>query len=181
MPFGVWSFAFSGIHLPSKVPDGRSQFIKKQPIPRFDGYALVSTRQSSKLYMSNDEGPGGSGGVGIIAGVLLLIFAAGSVLPFVGSIDLATKAGGMSIADSVVTRQDAPGKLKTVENKNFILSRSAIQEKLNSVPVFYISTSGTDGTPSMGSDIYLSFEDAKAASAGISSSTVKGTTLDQVM
>ena len=127
--------------------------------------------------MANNEGPGGSS-TSIIAGILLLIFVAGSVLPFVGTFGM---KGEMSIADSVVTQQDTPGKLQNFESKQYSLSRSAIQEKLNSVPVFYIATTGDDGSSTMGTDIYMSFDDAKAASAGISSSSVKGTTLDQVM
>lgn len=122
-----------------------------------------------------DERPGLSG-ASILAGVLLAVFVAGSLLPLAGTIDLKPAP----IADSVVTRQDVPGR-QNLENKQFALSRSAIQEKLNSVPVFYVATTGSDGSAEMSTDIYLSYQDAKEASDGVSSSTVKGTTLDQVM
>jgi len=136
--------------------------------------------RDSKLSMvggGGNEGPGGAG-VRITAAILFFIFVAGSLLPLAGTFGM---KGDMSIADSVVTRQDAPGKLQNYENKQYSLSRSAIQEKLNAVPVFYISTASDDGSAKMSTDIYMSFEDAKAASADITGSAVRGTTLDQVM
>jgi hypothetical protein len=133
---------------------------------------------STKMTKGDDEGSGGGmSGTSITAGILFFIFAIGAVLPLVGTLDM-VKGGGMSIADSVVTRQDAPGKLQNVEKKEFSLSRSAIQEKLNAIPVFYIATPDNN----MSTDIYLSYEDANKAAAGSSTgTTVKGTTLDQVM
>jgi len=122
-----------------------------------------------------DDRPGLSG-ASILAGILLAVFVAGSLLPLAGTFDLKPAP----IADSVVTRQDTPGK-QSLESKQFALSRSAIQEKLNAVPVFYIATTGSDGTALMSTDIYLSYQEAKEASDGVPSSTVKGTTLDQVM
>jgi len=146
----------------------------KKSLLRFEDHVSASTANNSRLLMvnNNDEGPQGTG-VGFIAGFLLLIFVAGSVVPFAGTLNI---KGQLSIADSVVTKQDASGKFKNVESKQLSLSRSAIQEKLNSVPVFYVVTEGK-----MGTALYMSFDDARAASDGIPSSTVKGTTLDQVM
>mmetsp|Transcript_20257 Transcript_20257/g.41739 ORF Transcript_20257/g.41739 Transcript_20257/m.41739 type:complete len:339 (+) Transcript_20257:62-1078(+) len=138
----------------------------KNRVFRLEDRAPVK-RSESRLFMANDN-EGGTG-VGIIAGLLLLIFVAGSVIPLAGTFGM---KGQMSIADSVITKQDTPGKMQ-MESKQFSLSRSAIQEKLNSVPVFYVSKDGT-----MGTDIYMSYEDAAAASSG---GTIKGTTLDQVM
>ncbi len=144
-----------------------------QPI---NGPTLSPRLVDSQLRMANDD-EGGTG-VGIVAGLLLLIFVAGSVIPLAGTFGM---KGQMSIADSVVTKQDAPGKLQGYESKQFSLSRSAIQEKLNSVPVFYVATAGSDGSTTMGTDIYISYEDAVSASSGNPSASVKGTTLDQVM
>jgi hypothetical protein len=141
------------------------------PVSSSSASSLVSTRMSN----GDDEGSGGMSSTSITAGILFFIFAIGATLPLVGTLDMMKSGGGgMSIADSVVTRQDAPGKLQNVEKKEFSLSRSAIQEKLNAIPVFYITTS--DNT--MSTDIYLSYEDANNAAGG---SIVKGTTLDQVM
>ena len=197
-PSDVSSFAFSRIQTPSTTTANSileesltsCSTNQNHRIPRFDGLTStltsISTRRTistsastSKLSMvrGDDEGPGT--GVSITAALLFLIFVAGSVIPLAGTFGM---KGDMSIADSVVTRQDAPGKLQNFESKQYSLSRSAIQEKLNAIPVFYIATAGDDGTSTMSTDIYLSFEDAKAANAGLSSSSVvKGTTLDQVM
>lgn len=122
-----------------------------------------------------DDRPGLSS-TSIIAGILFAVFIAGSLLPLAGTLDLKSAP----IADAVVTRQDAPGR-KNIESKQYALSRSAIQEKLNTVPVFYVATTAEDGSAAMSTDIYLSYQVAKEASDGIPSSSVKGTTLDQVM
>jgi len=183
----VSSFAFSRLQPPltqrsnSILGDGSIYSNNENPrvVGFEDGISLTPKRRwknNSKLFMANDEG---GTGTSTIAAILFAIFVAGSLLPLAGTFGM---KGDMSIADSVTTRQDAPGKLQNFESKQYSLSRSAIQEKLNAVPVFYIATAGKDGsTSTMGTDIYLSFEDANAASAKISASTVKGTTLDQVM
>ena len=187
-PSDVSSFTFSRIQPPSttfnSIFEESLSCSNPNHIPRFDGLASASvptpTQRTSKLFMArgDNEGSGGTG-LRITAAVLFLIFVAGSLIPLAGTFGM---KGNMSIADSVVTRQDVPGKLQNFESKQYSLSRSAIQEKLNAVPVFYIATAGDDGSTTMSTDIYLSFEDAKAANAGLSSSSVvKGTTLDQVM
>jgi len=181
-PSDVSSFAFPRIQQPitfsnSILGDRSIPSNGNHCVLRFEDLTSTSKPCNSKLFMANNEGSGGTG-VSVTAAILFFIFVAGSVLPLAGTFGM---KGDMSIADSVVTRQDAPGKLQNFETKQYSLSRSAIQEKLNSVPVFYIATAGNDGSTTMGTDIYLSFEDANAAAAGISSSSVKGTTLDQVM
>jgi hypothetical protein len=115
----------------------------------------------------DDEGPGTLTAVGIL--LIMALFVGSAILPLL-------EGGGkdLSIADSVVTRQDIPGKLQTFESKQDSLSRATIQGKLSAVPVFYLS----DGT-SMKSDIYLSYADAQEAANG--GATVKATSLDQVM
>lgn len=134
----------------------------------------ISTgRRCTELRMSNEEG--GSGG---LQGVLVSLFGALVIILFVGSSFLPMLGGAqrdLSISDSVVTKQDAPGKLENYEFKGDRLSRSTIQEKLNAVPVFIL----VDKESVMNSNIYMSYEDAKEA-ADASSLTVKATTLDQV-
>jgi hypothetical protein len=127
---------------------------------------------TTTLHMAQNEGPGILPTLGLAA--IILIFVGTSFLPLLD-------AGGngvsrnLSIADSVVTKQDNPEKFKNYENKFDRLSRATIQEKLNAVPVFYL-VDNNDG--SIKSDIFLSFEDATDAAKG---ETVKATTLDQVM
>lgn len=128
--------------------------------------------------MATDDEDGDLGRT-IGAGFLLALFLAGSLLP------LFDATGGMgdrdlNISDSVVTRQDARGRMGTaVESKSDQLSRASIQEKLNAIPVFYLAT-GSSGSAMASTDIYLSYEDAKLA-ASVSSSSIKATSLDQVM
>lgn len=107
----------------------------------------------------------------ISIGFVIILFVSTSIfLPLMeggGSRDL-------SIADSVVTTQDNPNKLKDYEDNKSRLSRAAIQEKLNSLPIFYLG----DGEK-MQQNLYFSYSDALAATTG--SFRVKATSLDQVM
>jgi hypothetical protein len=117
-----------------------------------------------------EEGPGLLVSVGII--FIMIIFFGSSLLPML-------EGGGgrdLSIADSLVTRQDAPGKLENFESKQDRLSRATIQEKLSAIPVFYVTEGGT-----MKTDMYLSVADATAAAASVEGASVKATSLDQVM
>jgi hypothetical protein len=88
-------------------------------------------RHSSRLFQSqnNDQGPGDiMKQIGI--GFIILIFVASGVLPMM-------QGGGdrdLSIADSVVSQQDVPGKLAGFENKSDRLSRGTIQEKISVSP-----------------------------------------------
>lgn len=121
--------------------------------------------------MSKNDDGGIQGVLFSVAGVVIIaLFVGSSFLPMLGGAEK-----DLSIADSVVTRQDAPGKLQNYEARGDQLSRSSIQEKLNTVPVFYLED--TDNV--MGRDIFMSYEDAKEK-AGASSLAVKATTLDQV-
>jgi hypothetical protein len=129
--------------------------------------AIFYGSSCSKLAMARDgEGPGTLTSIGIL--LIMVLFVGTGLLPLLDG-------GGkdLSIADSVVTRQDAPGKLQNFESKGDRLSRATIQEKLSSIPVFYLSEGGT-----MKTDIYLSYADAVDAAGGAS---VKATSLDQVM
>jgi hypothetical protein len=135
-------------------------------------YIITKTEQHMS---SSDDGGGGLRGIlfSLLGVSLILLFVGTSFLPMMDS------GGGsrdLSIADSVVTRQDAPGKLQNYEaSPNDRLSRSSIQEKLNAVPVFYL----VDKANAMSSNIYTSYQDASNAAATCSL-TVKATTLDQV-
>ena len=125
---------------------------------------------SSRLSMAReDEGPGLLASIGIV--IIMILFVGTGLFPLVDG-------GGkdLSIADSVVTRQDAPGKLENFESKQDRLSRAAIQEKLSALPVFYLSEGGT-----MKTDLYLSYSDAIEAVSGAKGVAVKATSLDQVM
>lgn len=169
-PAHVSSFTLPRVHQNLATQSNPNIRLGGRGGPDFLRFGDVSPRNpDSKLLMANNN-QGGTG-TAVIAGLLLFIFVAGSLLPLAGTFN---QKSTFSISDSVVTKQDAPGKLANSERKEFSLSRSQIQEKLNSVPVFYIATDGT-----MGTDLYMSYEDAVAASGP--SSTVKGTTLDQVM
>jgi hypothetical protein len=118
----------------------------------------------------DNEGPGPLTTIGIL--VIMILFVGSGLLPLL--------AGGgdkdLSIADSVVTRQDTPQKLKNFESTQDRLSRATIQEKLSAIPVFYLSEKG-----SMQTDIYLSYPEAQDAASGKAAVSVKATSLDQVM
>eukprot|EP00978_Attheya_sp_CCMP212_P012846 scaffold32099_cov50-Attheya_sp.AAC.5 len=126
-----------------------------------------------KMSSDSDDGPG----IGTIVTIVffLVVFVGTSLAPM---LDAARNSptGDLNLGDSVVTRQDPPGKLQNYENSSDKLSRTKIQEKLNRVPVFYL-VSGPN--KEMQEKIYLSFEDATSAAG--SDATVKCTTLDQVM
>jgi len=136
-------------------------------------YKKISKTSSSALWMSQN---GGSGkgllysflGIGVI-----VLFLGSSILPLFDGI------GGdrnLSIADSVVTQQDKPDKLRNYEAAGDRLSRAAIQEKLNSIPVFYL----VDDSAIMSTEIFLSYADATLALLENSGMNVKATTMDQV-
>lgn len=135
--------------------------------------SFVSHRSSSmsSLWMvDNDDGPGPLVQVGIL--LIMVLFVGTGLLPLMDG-------GGrdLSIADSVVTQQDVPGKLQNFESNQDRLSRATIQEKLSGIPVFYL----VDSNGSMGTSIYLAYDDAKAAADESTGTVVKATSLDQVM
>jgi hypothetical protein len=125
---------------------------------------------SSELLMAYGDDNGPSLGAQITAGFLLVLFVAGSTLPLLDG-----TGGGrdLSVSRSVVTQQDTPPN--SISNKNDRLSRSSIQERLSSLPVFYLTTK--DG---IDENIYMSYKDALDAANG-SDNLVKATSLDQVM
>jgi hypothetical protein len=73
---------------------------------------------------ADDEGPGPLVSLGIL--LIMILFVGSGLLPLLDG-------GGrdLSIADSVVTRQDAPKKLQNFESTQDRLSRASIQEKLS--------------------------------------------------
>lgn len=118
---------------------------------------------------ADNEGPGPLVSLGIL--FIMVLFVGSGLLPLLDG-------GGrdLSIADSVVTRQDAPQKLKNYEFSQDRLSRASIQEKLSAIPVFYLSKGGE-----METNIYMSYVEANEAAANNEGVTVKATSLDQVM
>jgi hypothetical protein len=152
----------------------------RRSLPTFH-YSVVFHHQTAstitKLPMAgNDDGPGLLPTLGVIG--IIIIFVATSFLP---PMDISGGAPA-NIADSVVTKQDAPDKFKNFENTKFDkLSRATIQEKLNAIPVFYL-VDNSDG--SMQTNIFLSYQDARDSSSAAddkSATVIKATTLDQVM
>ncbi|CAJ1966889.1 unnamed protein product [Cylindrotheca closterium] len=121
--------------------------------------------------MMDDEGngPGTLTSIGIL--LIMILFVGTGLAPMMGGGDR-----DLSIADSVVTRQDSPQKLKNYESTQDRLSRATIQEKLSAVPVFYLSEGGN-----MQTDIFLSYQEANDVAAGKNGVSVKVTSLDQVM
>jgi len=147
-----------GIH-PSNCP---SPFSVREP-----GMSLVS---STSLWMVREEGgPGVVTQIGIV--IIMILFVATGIFPMLDG-------GGrdFTIADSVVTQQDAPGKLQNFASKQDRLSRATIQEKLSGIPVFY----AVDGNGNLkGTDFYVSYEDVVTTEG--SETTIKATSLDQIM
>jgi hypothetical protein len=120
---------------------------------------------STSLQMSsNGDGKGALTAAGLI--FIIVLFVGGSILPMMGG-------GGVApIANSVAGRDEA--QQQVVTNDKYRLSRAAIQEKLNTVPVFYVV--GDKGE--METRIFMSYNDAMDAAGG--NKAVKATTLDQV-
>jgi hypothetical protein len=153
--------------VPTFVPKSRNRFanhcyggscsVNKSP---------AATRPSALSMSREGESAGILATLG--GGLIVALFVATSFFPFIGG-----KETPMGLADSVVTRQDAPGKLANFESEKYRLSRSAIQEKLNAVPIFYL----TNDDGSMKTDLYTSYDDAREAAG---SGAVKATTMDQV-
>ena len=126
---------------------------------------------NTRLNMMDDEGegPGLLTSIGIV--LIMILFVVTGLAP-----EFAGGDRDLSIADSVVTRQDAPQKLQNFESSQDRLSRATIQEKLSAVPVFYLSEGGN-----MQTDIFLSYQEAAEAASGKDGVSVKVTSLDQVM
>lgn len=129
-----------------------------------------TTGSTTSLQMSSEGGGGGKAAL-TTAGLVLVaaLFLGGSLLPMVSG--MGAMSGTAPVANSVATREQATQQI--VINDKYRLSRAAIQEKLNTVPVFYVV--GDKGK--MGTKIYLSYNDAMDAAGN---QVVKATTLDQV-
>lgn len=167
------SFAFSPISSVQSAKSSRHIPLQRQTIQFPDsertscGIIIFTTRLDMAR---DDEGPGLLTRIGILA--IMVLFLVTGLLPL-----LQGNERDLSIADSVVTQQDVPGKLKSFESKQDRLSRATIQEKLSGIPVFYL----VDESGTMSTSIYVSYADAKAASDGSPGSSLKATSLDQVM
>lgn len=135
--------------------------------------ADLSPRPLSTALTMSSSGGGSSKGIVTAAGLLFIVilFVGGSILPMM---DMGRAGGGVApLANSVATRDQGAQQQQVVTNDKYRLSRAAIQEKLNTVPVFYV----VGGNGEMGTDLYLSYNDAKDVAG---SKIVKATTLDQV-
>jgi hypothetical protein len=120
---------------------------------------------STALQMSsNGDGKGALTAAGLL--FIIVLFVGGSILPMMGG-------GGIApLANSIASRDEA--QQQVVTNDKYRLSRAAIQEKLNTVPVFFVV--GDKGE--METRIFMSYNDAMDAAGG--NKVVKATTLDQV-
>ena len=168
---GAFGFIPSNHHAPKIHSGRRSSF--QVPAANLSSRTL---QQSSLVTMSSSSSGGGGGGDGsksivTAAGLLVIVilFVGGSILPMM---DL--RRGGVApLANSVATREQGVQQQQVVTNDKYRLSRAAIQEKLNTVPVFYV----LGGNGEMGTNLYLSYNDAKTVAGD---KNVKATTLDQV-
>ena len=157
-------FSLLKTHAPTQGYVKCSPFIVDSNLKR----NVRSTAPSSVLFMTSGGGGDSSKGIVTAAGfvVIAALFVGGSILPLM---DMG--GGGVApLANSVATRDQVQ---QVVTNEKYRLSRAAIQEKLNSVPVFYI----VEGNGEIGANLYLSYDDAMN-DAG--SKVIKATTLDQV-
>jgi hypothetical protein len=163
----LWLVCCADGFVPTFVPKSRKGFAYHC----YDGScsfnkSLAATRPSALLMSREGEGSGILAALG--GGFIIALFVVTSFFPFIGG-----KETPMGLADLVVTKQDAPGKLANFESEKYRLSRSAIQEKLNAVPIFYL----TNDDGSMKTDLFTSYDDAREAAG---SGAVKATTMDQV-
>jgi len=139
-------------------------------IQRKDNKEIFPARSNVPMSASDDNNGGNAFLTAVSGAVVLGLFLGGSILPMVSDL-----GGGVAPLGNSVAFRDAEGQIqKQFEpNDKYRLSRAAIQEKLSSVPVFYVV--GSDGE--METNIYMSYQDAKGRAG---SKSVKATTLDQV-
>jgi hypothetical protein len=106
--------------------------------------------------------------------VVVTLFVGGSILPLLSDI----AGGGVApLANAVATRdQQQASQQRLVTNDKYRLSRAAIQEKLNSVPVFFIVDTETH---EMQTNLFMSYREAQEAAIK-PTMNVRATTLDQV-
>ena len=138
----------------------------------FIATSAVDTTSTTALRMASDDEGGGIVTKLALVGVLV-VFLITSILPFLS--EMQADVGPANLSGAVATR-DAPDS--GYESSFDRLSRAKIQEKLSRVPAFYLADKVTGR---MAPEIYASYEDAVDASKAGDGSTVKATTLNQVM
>lgn len=132
-------------------------------------------KHTTTLYMSSDDDEQGPGAVmTLFISAVLLFFVVSAFAPLLDFAAIQPSNKDLNLGDAVVTRQDDNNKLKNYQSKFDALSPSRIQQKLSNLPVFFIARDGV-----MNTNVYFSYNEAKAAAVG--ESTVKVTTLDQIM
>ena len=158
-------FLSAGDSEDTPVTAAETNEIDDPPVPQL----TIPTSTPISNTQSENNGPGLI--TGIFAAGVLLFFAASAILPLL-EVSSTAPVANSNLGNSVVTRQD--GAVKNYESKFDALSKTKIQEKLSNLPVFYLVNDGK-----MSDKIYFSFNEAEAAAA--EGSTVKVTTLDQVL
>lgn len=134
----------------------------------------VDTSTTALRMASDDEGGGIVTKLALVG--VLVVFLITSILPFLGEMQADT--GPANLSGAVATRDAPDSAYKNYESSFDRLSRAKIQEKLSRVPAFYLVDKVTGR---MAPEIYASYEDAVDASKAGAGSTVKATTLNQVM
>jgi hypothetical protein len=137
----------------------------------FIATSAVDTSTTALRMASDDEGGGIVTKLALVG--VLVVFLITSILPFLS--EMQADIGPANLSGAVATR-DAPDS--GYESSFDRLSRAKIQEKLSRVPAFYLVDKVTGR---MAPEIYASYEDAVDASKTGDGSTVKATTLNQVM
>lgn len=137
---------------------------------------------STTLHMSSNDEQGPGAITAIFISAVLLFFVVSAFAPLMDFASIQPSNTDLNLGDSVVTRQDDTNKLKNYQSKFDALSPSRVQQKLSNLPVFFIARDG--GV--MDKNVYFSYNEATTAAAAAASSsgegtTVKVTTLDQIM
>mmetsp|Transcript_14048 Transcript_14048/g.20515 ORF Transcript_14048/g.20515 Transcript_14048/m.20515 type:complete len:366 (+) Transcript_14048:589-1686(+) len=180
------SFAVKKIGSPSATIT--SKYSRVSPVPQNKAVELCSllrrnhVSSSSSILKMNENDNEGSGLVTTLVLVfIILVFVVSGVAPMLQAVSPSGGAADMNLGDAVATRQVDGGisSMKNINGGGFEkLSRTKIQQKLNRVPVFFLSDK-KDGQ--MLENIYLSYDDAFSAANELNGISVKCTTLDQVM
>ena len=140
----------------------------------FIATSAVDTSTTALRMASDDEGGGIVTKLALVG--VLVVFLITSILPFLGEMQADT--GPANLSGAVATRDAPDSAYNNYESSFDRLSRAKIQEKLSRVPAFYLVDKVTGR---MAPEIYASYEDAVDASKAGAGSTVKATTLNQVM
>ena len=172
------------INVDSFVPTVTPLVQSKSNVKILQPFQLNNKRDVIPLLMSynnnnnDDDGPPTSVVLAGIAGIV--IFLAGSIIPGVIELSSAPSVQGSGLGNAIAPIGSSTSVVSDDNEARFEkLSRAQIQEKLNRIPVFYVSNE--EDLSILDQTIYLSYEDAVAKAGSSSNQKVKVTTLDQVM